>query len=82
MMMMWSLVSSDVGLTYWGQTVTTACAWFSVALRLQKPSGSLERGALDDHLHFHTAPELWSTGTGSREEDVRTNFVKGADVSV
>ena len=37
MMMMWSLVSSYAGLTYWGQTVTNACAWFIVALRPQKP---------------------------------------------
>ena len=37
MMMMCRLMSWDVGLTYYGQTVTTACAWFSVALRPQKP---------------------------------------------
>ena len=29
----------DVQLTYQGQTVTSACAWFSVALRPQKPQG-------------------------------------------
>ena len=58
MMMMWSLMSSDVGLTYKGQTVTNACAWFNVALRPQKPQGSLGRGAQDGHLDFHTAPEL------------------------
>ena len=61
MMMMWSLMSSDVGLTYWGQTVTNACVWFSVALRPQKPYGSLGRGAQDGHLDFHTAPELSAT---------------------
>ena len=37
LMMMWSLVSSDVGLTYYGQTVTNACPWFNVALRPEKP---------------------------------------------
>ena len=36
MMMMWSLMSSDVGLTYQGQTVTNACAWFSVALHVHR----------------------------------------------
>ena len=66
-MMMWSLMSSDVGLTYWGQTVTNACAWFSVALRPQKPQGSLGRGAQDGHLDFHTAPcvYLFFCGEGS-----------------
>ena len=29
-----------------------------VALRPQKPQGSLGRGAQDGHLDFHTAPEL------------------------
>ena len=61
MMMMCSLMSSDVGLTYWGQTVTSACVWFNVALRPQKPYGSLGRGAQDGHLDFHTAPELSAT---------------------
>ena len=37
MIMTWSFMSSDVGLTYKGQTVTNACARFSVALRPQKP---------------------------------------------
>ena len=31
--MMWSLMCLDVGVTYQGQTVTNACARFSVALR-------------------------------------------------
>ena len=31
----------------------------SVALRPQKPSGSLGTGAQDGHLDFHTVPELW-----------------------
>ena len=38
--------------------MTNACAWFNVALRPQKPEGSLGRGAQDGHLDFHTAPEL------------------------
>ena len=58
MMITCSLMYSDVGLTYWGQTVTNACAWFSVALHPQKPYGSLGRGAQDGHLDFHSAPEL------------------------
>ena len=45
-------------LTYQGQTVTSAEAWFNVALRPQKPSGSLGRKAQDGHLDFHTAPGL------------------------
>ena len=32
--------------------------WLSVALRPQKPYGSLGRGAQDGRLDFHTAPEL------------------------
>ena len=31
----------------------------NVALRPQKPSGSLGTGAQDGHLDFHTVPELW-----------------------
>ena len=38
--------------------MSNACAWFNVALRPQKPKGSLGRGAQDVHLDFHTAPEL------------------------
>ena len=47
-------------LTYQGQTdqCVTMVAWFSVALRPQKPSGSLGRKAQDGHLDSHTAPEL------------------------
>ena len=45
LIMTWRLMSLDVGLTYWGQTVTNACVWFNVALRPQKPYGSLGRGA-------------------------------------
>ena len=45
MMMMYSFMASDVG-------------WPSVALRRQKPQGSLGRKAQDGHLDFHTAPEL------------------------
>ena len=39
--------------------MTNAEAWFSVALRPQKPYGSLGRKAQDGHLDFHTTPELW-----------------------
>ena len=45
-------------LTYWGQVVTNAEAWFSNSLRPQKPEGSLGRTAQDVHLDSHTAPEL------------------------
>ena len=34
-------------------------AWLSVALRAQKPYGSLGRKAPDGRLNFYTAPELW-----------------------
>ena len=33
-------------------------ARFNVALRPQKPLGSVGRGAQDGHLDFHTPPEL------------------------
>ena len=45
-------------LTYQGQAVTNAEAWFSIALRPQKPEASLGRTAQDGHLDSHTAPEL------------------------
>ena len=45
-------------LTYYGQAVTNAEAWFSIALRPRKPEGSLGRTAQDGHLDSHTAPEL------------------------
>ena len=45
-------------LTYWGQVVTNAEAWFSNSLRPRKPEGSLGRTAQDVHLDSHTAPEL------------------------
>ena len=45
-------------LTYWGQAVTNAEAWFNIALRPRKPEGSLGRPAQDGHLDSHTAPEL------------------------
>ena len=38
--------------------MTSAEAWFNVALRPKKPYGSIGRGAQDDHPDFHTAPEL------------------------
>ena len=46
-------------LTYYGQVVTNAEAWFNKSLRPQKPKGSLGRTAQDVHLNSHTAPELW-----------------------
>ena len=45
-------------LTYQGQAVTNAEAWFNKSLRPQKPEGSLGRTAQDGHLNSHTAPEL------------------------
>ena len=46
-------------LTYQGQAVTNAEAWFNIALRPRKPEGSLGRTAQDGHLDSHTAaPEL------------------------
>ena len=39
--------------------MTNAKAWFNIALRPQKPEGSLEQTAQDGHLDSHTAPELW-----------------------
>ena len=39
--------------------MTSAEAWFNVALRPRKPEGSLGRTAQDGHLDSHTAPELW-----------------------
>ena len=45
-------------LTYQGQAVTNAEAWFNIDLRLRKPEGSLGRTAQDGHLDCHTAPEL------------------------
>ena len=45
-------------LTYSGQVVTNAEAWFNIALRPRKPEGSVGRTALDGHLDSHTAPEL------------------------
>ena len=46
-------------LTYQGQVVTNAEAWFSNSLRPRKPEGSLGRTAQDGHLDSHTAPQLW-----------------------
>ena len=45
-------------LTYSGQVVTNAEAWFNNSLRPRKPEGSLGRTAQDVHLDSHTAPEL------------------------
>ena len=47
-------------LTYQGQVVTNAEAWFNKSLHPWKPEGSLRRTAQDGHLDSHTAPELWS----------------------
>ena len=49
-------------LTYLGQAVTNAEAWFSIALRSRKPESSLGRTAQDGHLDSHTAPELSDSG--------------------
>ena len=38
--------------------MTNAEAWFNIALRPQKPEGSLGRTAQNGHLDSHTAPEL------------------------
>ena len=40
--------------------MTSAEAWFNIALRPRKPEGSLGRAAQDGHLDSHTAPELCS----------------------
>jgi len=45
-------------LTYEEQAVTNAEAWFSIALRPQKPEGSLGQTAQDGHLDSHTAPDI------------------------
>ena len=45
-------------LTYQGQVVTNAKAWFNKSLRPRKPEGLLGRTAQDGHLDSHTAPEL------------------------
>ena len=45
-------------LTYYGQVVTNAEAWFNKSLRPRKPEGSLGRTAQDGHLDSQTAPEL------------------------
>ena len=40
--------------------MSNACAWFNVALRPQKPKGSLGRGAQDDHLDLSQTPTHWA----------------------
>ena len=45
-------------LTYEGQVVTNAEAWFNNSLRPRKPEGSLGRTAQGGHLDSHTAPGL------------------------
>ena len=50
--------------------MTNACAWFNVASRPQKPSGSLGQGAQVDHLDSHTAPELCA-----KPDDVELNVL-------
>ena len=45
-------------LTYQGQAVTNAEAWFNITLPPRKPEGSLGRTAQSGHLDSHTAPEL------------------------
>ena len=44
--------------TYSGQVVTNAEAWFSNSLRPRKPEGSLGWTAQDGHLNSPTASEL------------------------
>ena len=56
-------------LTYEGQAVTNAEAWFNTALRPRKPEGSLGRTAQGGHLDSHTAPELWARGWVGAERD-------------
>ena len=51
-------MSSDVRLTYLGQVVTNAEAWFNNSLHPRKPEDLLGRTAQDGHLDSHTAPEL------------------------
>ena len=53
-------------LTYQGQAVTSAEAWFNIALRPRKPEGSFGRTAQDGHLDSHTAPELLALITNLR----------------
>ena len=45
-------------LTYQGQAVTNAKAWFNKSLGTQKPEGSLGRTAQDVRHDSHAAPEL------------------------
>ena len=49
-------MSSDVN----AEAVTSAEAYFNIALRPRKPEGSLGRTAQDGHLDSHTAPEIRS----------------------
>ena len=51
--------------------MTSACAWFTVALRLQKPPGSLAQGG---QLDFHTAPEFSTYAAQVFEVFFRTHF--------
>ena len=53
-------------LTYMGQVVTNAEAWFNIALRPRKPEGSLGRTAQDGHLDSHTAELSSVVGGGGR----------------
>ena len=48
-------------LTYKGQAVTNAEAWFNKSLRPRKPKGSLGRTAHDGHFDSHTAHELYDS---------------------
>ena len=52
---------------YQGQAETNAEAWFSIALRLRKPEGSLGRTAQDGHLDSHTVPERCPDGSVTRD---------------
>ena len=48
--------------------MTSAEAWFNIALCPQKPEGLLGWTAQDGHLDSHTAaPELWGCGGPSAQ---------------
>ena len=58
--------------------MTNAEAWFNIALRPQKPEGSLGRTAQYGHLDSHTAPELC---TAADNDEVMLNQLMSLDVS-
>ena len=60
-------------LTYSGQVMTNAEAWFSIALRPRKPEGLLGRTAQDGHLDSLTAPELCHLKENLRGDNASTH---------